>query len=216
LGIVTALLLFRQGILFKSWWRSIFILPWAIPEFVGALMWTQVFDPKFGWLQLAANSWSQTADYPGAGSLLSGWQDNPATALGVLLITATWYGFPFMMLAATAGLKLIPNDIFDAAQIDGAGTLSLFKHIIWPVLLPLVIPAIIIRSIFAFNQFYIFYAFNPPYPVLTYASISFYFFSQAGQYAVSAAFNIFTMLLLLLMMAILNRSGKLLEGVTYA
>jgi arabinogalactan oligomer/maltooligosaccharide transport system permease protein len=167
-------------------------------------------------LNLATATWSQRADYPAALRFATQWQQNPDYALVVLLITATWYGFPFMMLAATAGLKLLPSEVYDAAAIDGANSWQQFRLITWPLLLPLLIPAIIIRSIFAFNQFYLFYVLRPPDPLATFAIASFFFFDEAGQYAVSAAINLFTVIVLVALILWFNRWSKATEGVTYA
>ncbi|MGW8249299.1 MAG: carbohydrate ABC transporter permease, partial [Anaerolineales bacterium] len=216
LGVAAALMLNRVGVRFKGWWRVIFILPWAIPEFVAALIWAQIFDPRFGWFNQAARTWYERADYPGAVNLLTHWQENPVYALVVLLITATWYGFPFMMLAASAGLKLIPSEIYDSAAIDGAGGLKSFRHITWPLLLPLLVPAIIIRAIFSFNQFYLFLVLQPPNPLATFSITSFFFFDTLGQYGVSAALNIFTVLVLMALIWWFNRLSRASEGYTYA
>lgn len=216
LGVGIALMLNRRGVRFRGWWRAVFILPWAIPEFVGALIWSQVFDPRFGWFNQSAKTWYERADYPGAVNFIAQWQENPTFALVVLLITATWYGFPLMMLAASAGLKLMPREVYDAAAIDGAGGWRRFRWITWPLLLPLIVPAIIIRAIFAFNQFYLFYVLRPPYPLMTFAITSFFFLDEGGQYAISAAINIFTVIVLVVMILLFNRWSRASEGVTYA
>ncbi len=216
LGVSVALLLDRAGVLFKGWWRAIYILPWAIPEFVGGLMWAQIFDPRFGWFNQAGKTWYETADYPGAANFITQWQSNPTYALLVLLITATWCGFPFMMLAASAGLKLIPVDLHDAAEIDGAGGWKKFRFVIWPLLVPLLLPAVIIRAIFSFNQFYLFLVLEPPFPLATFSVTSFFFFDQLGQYGASAAINIFTILVLIALILWFNQWSKAAEGYTYA
>ncbi|MGB8645436.1 MAG: ABC transporter permease subunit [Anaerolineae bacterium] len=206
-GIVIALILNQRGLFAKRWWRTLFILPWAIPEFVGALMWQHIFEPTHGWLSLLL----QTPIY---------WQSDPQMALGVLLLASLWLGFPLMMLAATAGLSLIPKEVDDAAAVDGASRWTRFRYITFPLLLPLLAPALIIRTIFAFNQFYLFYVMRPPYPLMTLATISFYLFDATrgfgGQFAVSAAINIFTAIVLLLFLIGFNRQTRAAEGVTYA
>jgi ABC-type sugar transport system permease subunit len=216
LGLAVALMLNRPGVRFRGWWRALFILPWAIPEFVGALSWAQIFDPRFGWLSLAGASFSQRADFPLATSLATRWQQDPQVALVVVLLAATWYGFPFMMLAATAGLKLVPGDVYEAAVVDGASRWQQFKQITWPLLLPLLLPAVIIRAIFTFNQFYLYYALNTPFPATTLAITSFYYFNFGGQYAVSATINLFTVLVLVVLILWFNRRSRAAEGVTYA
>lgn len=215
-GLGIALMLNRKGVRFKTFWRVIFILPWAIPEFVAALIWTMTFDPKFGWFNLATLPWSQRPDYPGALDFAASWQQDPEAALMVLLVAATWYGFPFMMLASTAGLKMIPQEVYEAAAIDGASGWRMFRNITWPLILPLMIPAVIIRGIFTFNQFYLFYVFRTPQEVGTLAINSFFLFSEMGQYAISSVLNIFTVLVLIVLVFWFNRGTGASEGVTYA
>jgi arabinogalactan oligomer/maltooligosaccharide transport system permease protein len=194
--------------------QTIFILSWAIPEFVGALIWRQIFDPRFGWFFLGT-SFSETPGYPLAQNL-SLWQDNPNAALIVLLISSTWVGFPLIMLAALAGLKMISPEVYEAAAIDGASGWQQFRAITWPLLLPLLAPALIIRGISAFNQFYLFYVLQPPWPLTTFASLSYFVFDFGGKYAVSAVINLFTVILLVIFLLWFNRLSKAGKGVTYA
>jgi arabinogalactan oligomer/maltooligosaccharide transport system permease protein len=215
LGVGVAWLLHRRDVLFKGWWRTIFILPWAIPEFVGALVWMQVFDPRYGWLFLGSKTFSETPGYLAVQNL-SLWQENPNAALVILLIAGTWLGFPLIMLAASAGLRMIPGEVYDAAAIDGANGWQRFRAITWPLLLPLLAPALIIRGIFAFNQFYLFWALDTPWPLVTLASLSYFVFDFAGKYAVSAVINVFTVVLLVLFLLWFNRLSRAGEGVTYA
>jgi arabinogalactan oligomer/maltooligosaccharide transport system permease protein len=221
LGVGVALLLWSRGVRFRRGWQTLFILPWAIPEMIGALMWTTIFVSPFGWIALATQDLGP--DIPFA--FFNGWERNPNMAFVVLLITGLWYGFPFLMLAATAGLKLVPPEVFDAAAIDGANTWQTFRHVTVPLLAPLVIPAVIIRAIFAFNQFYLiqlFWFYHYHYYMLTLSALSYNifnpsgFFEANGQFAVSAAINILTVLILVGFVAVLNRLSKAEEGVTYA
>ncbi len=218
LGLGVALILHRRGILFKRYWMAIFILPWAIPEFIGVLIWQRMFEPRFGWMVLALN-YPEIANYP-FGQQLASWQENPNMALLVLLVTATWYGFPLMMVAATAALKMLPGEVYDAAAIDGAGGWGRFRWVTWPMILPLLVPAIIIRAIFAFNQFYLFYVLQTPFPLITLSTLSFFVFDIGGPFggyfALSAAINLLTVILLVFFIYWFNRWSKAAEGVTYA
>ncbi len=104
--------------------------------------------------------------------------------------------------------------------MDGAAGWRQFRWITWPLLLPLLAPAIIVRSIFAFNQFYLFYTMRVNPPTVTLATASYYLFAPTsyygGQFAVSAAINIFTVLVLMGLIMWLDRWSKAAEGVTYA
>ncbi|MEP7359257.1 MAG: ABC transporter permease subunit, partial [Anaerolineales bacterium] len=141
-------------------------------------------------------------------------------ALVVLLTAATWYGFPLIMLVMSAALKLLPQEVYDAAALDGAAGWRQFRYVTWPMVAPLVAPALILRIIFAFNQFYLFYVLNPPGSLYTFSSISFFLFDAnhgfGGQFAVSAAINIFTVVVLIGLILWFNRRTLAVEGVTYA
>jgi len=210
LGIALALILNRRGLRLAGVWRSVLLLPWAIPEFVGAMFWLRLFEPDYGWIPEG-----MPHDIP-----LPSFFVDKNFALFVLVIAATWYGFPLIMLAASAALKSIPLEVYDSAALDGAAGLAQLRYITWPLLLPLVVPALIIRSIFSFNQFYLFYVMQPPFPLTTWASVSFFFFNaigpSGGQFAVSAAINIFTVLVLIGLLMVFNRRTGAAEGVTYA
>ena len=213
LGVAAALMLHRRGVRWRNFWQTIFILPWAIPEFIGALIWLRILEPGFGWLALAQ---AIPADALRTQSVAG-----PDATLVQLLVAATWYGFPLIMLAATASLKLTPDEVYDAGAIDGAVGWQRFRWITWPLMRPLLAPALFVRGIFAFNQFYLFYTMRVEPPTITLATASYYLFAPTGnfggQFAVSAAINIFTVLVLLgliLWLARLTR-GAATEEVTY-
>ena len=214
LGVLAALLLHQKFVRYKGFWFGLFILPWAIPEFVGALSWLHILDPGSGSIAL----YSQSAPPEAVTRSLAAWQESPQLTLLVLLIIGTWMGFPLMMLAATAGLKLIPGESLDAALVDGASRWQRFRWVIWPMLLPLLIPIIIIRAIFAFNQFYLFLVLQTQGSLTTFATLS-YFFADAsffgGWYGASAAINLFTVFILFILLLWFNRWSKAGEGVTY-
>ncbi len=222
LGLGAALLLWNQRVAFRRGWQALFILPWAIPETIGAIMWFTVLSTATGWLGLAAQKYGETIPF----SFLLNWERNPGATLLVLLICSLWYGFPFMMLAASAGLKLIPAEVFDAAAIDGASVWQVFRHISWPLLLPLLLPAVIVRGIFVFNQFYLFQVSQMygNFSLTTLATLSYNIFNPAaggfgrpaGEFAISAGLNMLTMLILVIFVVIFTRWSKAGEGLNDA
>ena len=149
LGISVALVLERPGVRFARWWRVLFILPWAIPEAVGAIAWMDIVHPQQGLL-------AQLVGGPVP------WPGSPELSLLVLLLAATWMGFPLWMLVATAGLRTIPRSLNEAAAIEGADRLRTFTRITLPLLLPLLGAAFVVRGVAAFNQFYLFYILGMP------------------------------------------------------
>ena len=184
LGIAVAIVLERPGVRFAGWWRTLFILPWAIPEVVGAVAWRDIFYPERGLL-------AQLVGGP------VNWTANPDVSLLVMLLVSTWMGWPLWMLVATAGLRTIPASVREAAELDGAGRWRLFRTITLPLLLPLLGAAFIVRGIAAFNQFYLFWVMGPSDATTTLSTFSFFVFSTTngpGLFAVSAAINIITLL----------------------
>jgi ABC-type sugar transport system permease subunit len=218
LGLAVALLLWQRGVRLGKFWQTLFILPWAIPEMIGALMWVNVFRQDGGWLALAADKFGADSFF----AIFSRSLDtSPSLWLVTFLLPALWYGFPLMMLASSIGLKTISREVLDAAAMDGAGIWQTFRYVTGPLLMPLLMPAIIVRGIFAFNQFYLFQAFG--FSDSTLATLSYNIFSPTngfgrygGQFAVSAAINIITVIILMGFVAIFNRWSRAGEGVTYA
>lgn len=218
LGLGAALLLWNRRVALRKTWQVLFILPWAIPEAIGALMWLNIFAPLSGWLSLAVKDFGPDKV---PFSFLVGWERNPNQTLFVLLLASLWYGFPFLMLAASAGLKMLPTEVFDAAAIDGATPWQTFRHVTWPLLTPLLVPAIIIRAIFAFNQFYLFQMFvqffgGQQYIPVTLSTFSYYLLYRGSEFGISAILNIITILMLIGFVILFNRWSKAGEGVTYA
>ena len=151
----------------------------------------------------------------------NGWENSSDLWLVIFLLAAVWYGFPFMMLASSVGLKSIHRDVFDAAAIDGANALQTFRFVTAPLLLPLLIPAVIVRGIFSFNQFYLFQTFY--FQESTLATFSYNTFNPSGgfggpqgQFAISAVINIIAVIILMILVFLFNRWSKAGEGVTYA
>jgi arabinogalactan oligomer/maltooligosaccharide transport system permease protein len=219
LGLGVALLLWQRGVRLGKFWQALFILPWAIPEMIGAQMWLNIFYTDWGWLYLAAQKYGGESVF---GILYAALHSGPSMWLWEFLLPATWYGFPFMMLAASVGLKSIPQDALDAAAIDGAGAWQTFRSIVWPLLMPLLVPALIVRGIFAFNQFYLFQTYY--FQDATLATLSYNIFNpnsgysnvSGGYFSISAVINIITVIILMIFVIIFNRWSKAGEGVTYA
>ncbi|HSQ39631.1 MAG TPA: sugar ABC transporter permease, partial [Anaerolineales bacterium] len=219
LGLGAALLLWQHGVRLGRFWQELFILPWAIPELIGAQMSLNIFIRDWGWLYLAAEKFGPDSFFATFAQALD---SSPSLWLVGFLLPAMWYGFPFMMLAASAGLKSIPQEVLDSAAIDGAGPWQTFRSMTWPLLAPLLVPALIVRGIFSFNQFYLFQTYY--FQDATLATLSYNVFNPnsgysnvpGGQFSVSAVINILTVLILMIFVVLFNRWSKAGEGVTYA
>jgi arabinogalactan oligomer/maltooligosaccharide transport system permease protein len=216
LGLGVALLLWQRGVRLGKFWQALFIIPWAIPEMIGALMWSNIFQPEWGWLALAVKQYGAGIPF----GFLANWTESANLWMVIYLLPAMWYGFPFMMMASSTALRMIPDEVFDAAAIDGANTWQIFHRITWPLILPLLLPAIIVRGIFAFNQFYLFQAFYNLEATLSTMSYNIFnsggFHPWGGQFAISSVVNVINVLILVGFVILFNRWSKAGEGVTYA
>lgn len=135
-GMMLALLLnerfYGRGLL-----RSMVLLPWAIPTVVGGIMWQWFFNPRFG----AFNGLLYTL------GLIDTYQDyflNATTAMMILIFAQVWNASPFTTLVLLAALQAVPQDMYEAARVDGAGVFARFWHITAPWLIqPLLIIMIV-------------------------------------------------------------------------
>ena len=142
IGVFLALLL-NKAIRGKSIFRTLLILPWAVPPYITALTWRGMFNSEYGAANLLLND-------------LLGFTIPLTTEWGAFLaclITNIWLGFPFMMIIALGGLQSIPNALYEAANIDGASWWQQFKNITVPLLKPVMVPAITLGVIWTFNNF---------------------------------------------------------------
>ncbi len=148
LGVALALVLSRPWLRGKGIFRMLFILPWAVPNYITALIWKGMFTGEYG----AINSLLHLFGLDSV-SWFSSW----ATAFSANVITNTWLGFPFMMVVALGALESIPKDLYEAAAVDGASAWQRFRHITLPHLRPALGPAIALGSIWTFNMFNVIY-----------------------------------------------------------
>ena len=148
IGVALALVLSRKWLRGRGVFRMLLILPWAIPNYITALMWHGMFRGEDG----AINSILHVFGLSNV-SWFSSW----ATAFFANVITNTWLGFPFMMVVALGALETIPRELYEAASVDGASAWQRFRHITLPHLRPALGPAVALGSIWTFNMFNVIY-----------------------------------------------------------
>jgi ABC-type sugar transport system permease subunit len=144
IGVALALVLSRKWLRGRGIFRMLLILPWAIPNYITALIWKGMFTGEYG----AINSLLHEFGLDGV-SWFSSW----ATAFAANVATNTWLGFPFMMVVALGALETIPRELYEAASVDGASAWQRFRHITLPHLRPALGPAVALGSIWTFNMF---------------------------------------------------------------
>lgn len=132
----------NQAIRGKSVFRTLLILPWAVPPYITALTWRGLFNSEYGAINLLLDQFLGFTI-----PLTTEWG-----AFTACLITNIWLGFPFMMIIALGGLQSIPQALYEAAEIDGASAWQQFKTITVPLLKPVMVPAITLGVVWTFNN----------------------------------------------------------------
>jgi raffinose/stachyose/melibiose transport system permease protein len=149
LGLLLAVLLNRP-LFGRAAFRTALFLPVVLSMVVVGLLWSWIYNWDFG----LANSILVAL---GLGALRQDWLGNPNLALGALIVVDIWKYFGFHMVIYLAGLQSIPNELYDVARIDGAGSRQLFLHITLPLLLPVTVINLVLATMGAFNVFDIVY-----------------------------------------------------------
>ncbi|MEN3038757.1 MAG: sugar ABC transporter permease [Candidatus Kryptonium sp.] len=144
IGVLLALILNRKSIKFKPIFRTLLILPWAIPQVITALTWRSMFNYEYGAINIFIAKYLNMSPVE--------WLLRPFEAFTACIITNVWLGFPFMMVVALGGLQSIPQELYEAADIDGASAWQKFKNITLPFLRPVMAPAITLGIIWTFNN----------------------------------------------------------------
>jgi arabinogalactan oligomer/maltooligosaccharide transport system permease protein len=140
LGLFFAIALNDPRVRGQKVYRALLILPYAIPGFISLLLWSSFYNQDFGLIN----------DITG---LNINWFGGATTAKIAVLLTNLWMGFPYMFLVSTGALQAIPEELKEAATIDGAGGLAGFRRITLPLLLVTVAPLLVATFAFNFNNF---------------------------------------------------------------
>jgi arabinogalactan oligomer / maltooligosaccharide transport system permease protein len=148
IGLAMALLLNVKGLKGVAVYRTLLILPWAIPNYITALTWKGMFHPQFGAINQAIQAF---------GGKPVQWFDSFGPSFITGLATNAWLSFPFMMVVALGALQAVDEDMYEAARIDGASPWQQFWHITLPSLRPALLPAVIVSVVWTFNMFNVIY-----------------------------------------------------------
>ncbi len=145
LGLVAALLL-NGELRGRGIYRAILLLPWVVPPVVAGTSWMWMYADQDGIINRTLRSW-------GVIHKLIYWLSVPHLAMIAAIIVQVWRNFPFMMITLLAALSSIPDDIYEAGRIDGASNWQLLRHITFPLILPISLTALVLNSIWIFNDF---------------------------------------------------------------
>ncbi len=144
-GILTALLLNRP-LPGRGLARALVLVPWAVPFVVGVISWTWIFDTEYGVLNFVLLRLGLIATKVH-------WLTNTSVALGSLLMVTIWFQYPFVTMMMLAGFQSIPQELYDAASIDGAGPWRRFWSVTMPGLRSVHTVVIVLVTVWTFKLF---------------------------------------------------------------
>jgi multiple sugar transport system permease protein len=131
--------------------RAAILVPWAVPTVVSAMLWKTNFDPRSGFVNYVLGLFH----LPFADTT---WLNGAWTAWTVVTVADAWKVTPFLAIILLAGLQVIPDELYEQAEIDGAGAIRRFFYITMPLLKPAIMVALVFRTLSAFLVFDVIYA----------------------------------------------------------
>ncbi len=149
-GLLVAVQLKESGIKFSSVFRFIFILPYAVPSVITMLVWKNLLNGTFGTVNRTLQAWG----------LLNGtipWLGNATLAQVMCIVINLWAGFGYFMMLSMGTMTAIPQDLYEAAKIDGASGPQILRHVTLPLVLYQTMPLIIMSFTHNINNFGIIY-----------------------------------------------------------
>lgn len=146
-GVAYAFMLNARSLPAKRLWRTLMIVPWAVPGYISIMSWYFLFQYSYGYInQLLLNLGQSRIDWLGQ-TLDTFW---PWVSIN---LTNTWLAYPFIMTVTLAALQTVPQDLVDAAKVDGAASWQIFRNVVLPHISKPLIVATVLTTITTFQQF---------------------------------------------------------------
>ena len=192
IGLFLAILLQNNRIKGKTAYRTILLLPWAVPSYISVLIWKGMFLPDGFVNDLLGTNIDFLAD--------------PTGAQIIVILVNIWLGVPFMMMSISGALQALPKDMYEAAEIDGISGWDSFRHLTLPNLKSALVPLSLLGFIWTFNMFNVIYLMTAGGPSLYFGEpgqtdiLITYVYDVAfvdGAYGIAAAWSVVIFLMLL-------------------
>jgi len=218
-GVGIALLLNVRGMRFKGFYRALFILPVVIPPIIVATVWANMFDQNNGAVNEGLRLIGSLFKIPPEAFNIAWLRQvqDPISfiplplAYFALLAANTWLGWPLNSVVATGALQSIPRELYEAAEMDGAGAWQKFRNVTFVFLRPAMIPYAIYGFVVTFNLFYLTYFMTgggPQGRTELLVTQAFNLVNASQLYGVAAAFGVFMFFILLTITVLFNRLTK--------
>ncbi len=204
LGAILAMIVameLNKGYKGKALFRAIFLAPWVTPPLVTATVWRLLLSESFSPINrflMDINLIDRPINFLGQTEVLLGFLSLP---LIMVIIINTWSIFPFLMVMFLAGLQTIPSELYEAADVDGAGKWKKFTKITLPSLMPVVETSILLEGIWQFNNFNISYLVTKGGPINLTEVLAVRVYSEAFtnfKYSYAASISVIMLLIVLI------------------
>lgn len=213
-GLGLALIVNHPAVKAKFFWRTLLILPWAVPTWITAMIWRFLFNDQFG----PINQLLRIGGLPAPP-----WLADPIWAFVAITVVNIWMSYPFFMLILLGGLQSIPNDIYEASELDGASFWQSLFAITLPLLRPVALPAVILSLITTFQMFNTVWLMTQGGPrtrpgqpgateLLLIWAYNQGFAGQGQRFALVSAFAIVVFIILLMLTLLYNRVTNVTKG----
>lgn len=158
----------------KARWlfRTIVVIPWAIPTIVNAAMWKGIYNAQYGALNALLTQLGIIKDY-------QVWLGDPTLALNMVILADVWKTVPLVAFFLLAGLTSIPTELYEAAKLDRASWPRIFRSIVLPMLVPSISIVLVLRTVEAFKVFDIIYAMTRGGPVNGTSTVAYFAYQTA-------------------------------------
>ena len=191
LGLGLALALDNRHIRGRTAYRTALLLPWAIPSYISVLVWKGMLQPEGLIDSVLGTDFEMLADPSGAKTLV--------------ILVNIWLGVPFMMMSLSGAIQALPQDMYEAADVDGISVWHQFRHLTLPNLKSAIVPLSLLGFIWTFNMFNVIYLMTDGGPNLRFGEpgetdiLITYVYDVAfrdGAYGVAAAWSVVIFLML--------------------
>jgi multiple sugar transport system permease protein len=172
LGFFVAMLLHQPFVRYKAVFRILLMVPWVLPSIIGSAVWKWMYNADYGFINFFFSSLHLIKEN-------HTWLSNPDTAMAMVVIVNVWKMFPFVLLMTEAALQGVPKQIKEAAIIDGAGRLGVFRNVTWPSIAPACYSVILLLIIWTLNAFTFIYNLTMGGPARSTEVLAMYIYNRA-------------------------------------
>jgi multiple sugar transport system permease protein len=203
-------LLLKENFRGRGFLRVIVLLPWALPPIVSGVLWSQMFNANFGFINGLIRALG------GEGGIV--WLGEPVLALHAILVAEVWRWIPFATLFILAGLQTIPDPLYEAASVDGANAWQKFHRITVPLMWPVLMPVTIFLFIWAMKAFDTIFVLTRGGPAASTTTLNYLVYREAfeefsfGEASATAYVLSLLTLLVIVVLALLGRWARSRTG----